>query len=187
MENDKNEFLISIRGQRHEDYIKDMREYEQRLNVARQQRLVQLRREYVEKKKQNFRREKELAKQRKRDEEQQRIQAEIRRKEDERLAAQRAVDEERNKKLADQARKQRERDEEIERKLQAEKETAHQPAAASSTVTVRRTVHTGSGHTQDKDKTDNRPWRRNLREGDENQPSHTDSADNWRVRNEEQR
>jgi translation initiation factor 3 subunit A len=152
MEGDKNEFLLSIRGQRHEDYVQHMREYEQRLSVARQQRLVQLRREYIEKKKQTFRREKELAKQRKREEEQQQIQAEIRRKEDERLAVRRAADEERNKKLADQARKQRERDEEIERKLQAEREAAY-PATASS-GTVRKTVSTASSHAPEKDRTD---------------------------------
>ena len=160
MEGDKNDFLLSIRGQRHEDYVKEMREYEQRLTVARQQRLVQLRREYVEKKKLNFRREKELAKQREREEEQGRIQAELKRKEDERLAVQRAADEERNKKFADQAKKQRERDEEIERRLQAEREATNPPAASSANV--RRIGPTGSGgggggsssHIQDKDKTD---------------------------------
>ncbi len=146
MDQDKNEFLQSIRGQRHNDYIERMSEYEKRLTVARQQRLEQLRREHIEKKKQDFRREKELRKQRKRDEEQQRLQAEARRKEEERRAQQRASEEETNKKLAEQTRKQREREEEIERRLQAEREASRSAASASS----RRTAPAPDDHQQDK-------------------------------------
>ncbi len=152
MENDKNDFLQSIRGQRHSDYVQRLRDYEQYLNVARQQRLEQLRREYVEKRKQDFRKEKELKRQRKKDEIQQRIQAEIRRKDEERSAIRRAADEEKNKKLAEQTRIQREREEAIERRLQAEKETAH--STATSSVPVRRPGPTAGSHQQDQDKTD---------------------------------
>ena len=154
MDNDKNDFLKSICGQRHDDYLKQMRGYEERMKIARQQRLVQLRREYVEKRKQEFRKEKELRKQRKREEQQQRILTEQRRKEEERLAERRAVDEERNKKLADQSRKQRERDEEIERRIQAEREATHAPATAPSSTSVRRSGPPASSSTQDKDKPD---------------------------------
>jgi len=94
MDNDKNDFLQSIRGQRHDDYVERMREYEQHLNIGRQQRLVQLRRDNVEKRKQDFRKEKGLKRQRKQEEEQRRIQAESRRKEEERAAIRRAADEE---------------------------------------------------------------------------------------------
>ena len=205
MDNDKNDFLKSIRGQRHEDFVERMREYQQRLSVAREQRLAQLRREYVEKKKQDFRREKQLRKQRKRDEEQQRIQAEVRRKEEERLAARRAADDERDKKLAEQARKQREREEEIERRLQAERESAH--AGSTSASSARRTAPAPVSQAQDKDRTDrfvsitwrpcayfnilfcfsSRPWRRNPRDGDENQPAVVEPSDSWRGRNDDQR
>jgi len=51
MENDKKDFLQSIRGQRHDDFIIQMKEFEQRLKLARQQRLEQSRKEYIEKKK----------------------------------------------------------------------------------------------------------------------------------------
>lgn len=152
MDKDKNDFLKSIRGQRHEDFVDRMREYEQRLSAAREQRLVQLRREYVEKKKQDFHREKELRKQRKREEEQQRIQTELRRKDEERAAVRRAADEERDKRLAEQSRKQREREEEIERRLQAERETTH--ASLTPATGPRRTGPTAPSQPQDKDKTD---------------------------------
>jgi len=62
MENDKKEFFQSIRGQRHDDFILQMKEYEQRLKLIRQQRLEKLRKEHIEKKKQNFRKEKQLKK-----------------------------------------------------------------------------------------------------------------------------
>jgi len=131
MENDKKDFLQSIRGQRRDDFISQMKEYEQRLNIARQQRIEQLRKEHIEQQKQNYRKEKQLSKQRKQEAEQQRLQAELKRKENERLAEQRAADEERNKKLAEQAKKQREREAEIERKLQetsrATSSTDHRP------------------------------------------------------------
>jgi len=47
----KKDFLQSIRGQRHDDFIIQMKEFEQRLKLARQQRLEQSRKEYIEKKK----------------------------------------------------------------------------------------------------------------------------------------
>jgi len=153
MEKDKNDFFQSIRGQRHDDYVERMREYEQRLSIARQQRLEQLRREHIEKKKQDFRKEKELKRQRKQEEEQERLKAESRRKEEERLALRRAIDEERNKKLAEQTKKQREREEEIERRLQAEKEASH-PTATASGGGVRRIGPAAGSHQQEKDKTD---------------------------------
>jgi len=131
MENDKNDFLQSIRGQRHDDFIERMREYEQRLNVARQQRLEELRREYKEKRQQDFRKEKLLKRQRKQEEVQRQLQAEIKRKEEERLAVRRAAEEEKNKKLAEQTKKQREREEEIERRLQAEREATHSTVISS--------------------------------------------------------
>jgi len=153
MENDKNDFLQSIRGQRHDDYIERIREYEQRLNIGRQQRLEQLRREYIEKKKQDFRRQKQLKRERKREEEQKRLQEEVKRKEEERLALQRAADEEKNRKLAEQTRKQREREEEIERRLQAEKEAAHSTTTPSGGSGSRRGGTTTSGsHQQGADK-----------------------------------
>jgi len=68
MDNDKNDFLQSIRGQRHEDYVERMKEFEQRLNIERQQRLEQLRKEHVEKRKQDWIKEKKLKQQRKQDE-----------------------------------------------------------------------------------------------------------------------
>ncbi|CAF3565231.1 unnamed protein product, partial [Rotaria sp. Silwood2] len=185
MENDKDDFLQSIRGQRHEDYVQEMKEFEKRLQIARQQRLEQLRQEYIEKKKQEFRKEKQLKKQRKQQEKQRQIEAEIKRKEDERLALVRMANDEKNKKLAEQARKQRELEEEIDRRLQAEKEAAHTPTAPSGGS--RRVGPTSTSHQQDKDRTENRPWRRNIRETDENQSSQAASNDIWRTRNDEQR
>jgi len=143
MDADKNEFLQSIRGQRHEDFVEQMKEYNERLKVAREEALKQKRQEYVEKKKQEFRRDRALKKQQKADEKKKQLEAEERRKEQERLAKRRAIDEENRKKLDEQTRKQREREEEIERRLQAEKE-------ATGNANVRRTA----GPSQDKDKTE---------------------------------
>jgi translation initiation factor 3 subunit A len=140
MENDKKEFLQSIRGQRHEDFVLQIKEFDQRLNLARQQRLEKLRKEQIEKRIQDFRRGKQLAKQRKEDEKQQKSFEKLKREEEERLALKRAADDKRNKELAEQTRKQRERDEEIERKLQASK---------SSSSTIRRPA---PPPTQEKDK-----------------------------------
>jgi len=117
MENDKEDFLHSIRGQRHEDFVIELEEFEQRLKIARQQRLEQLRKENVEKKKQEWRKQKQLKKQEKEEEKKRKIQAELKRQEEERSAASRAAAKARNEKLDEQARKQREREEEIERKL----------------------------------------------------------------------
>jgi len=58
MENDKKDFLLSIRGQRHEDFVTQKKEFEQRLKIARQQRLEQLRKENIEKKKQDWKKNK---------------------------------------------------------------------------------------------------------------------------------
>lgn len=150
MEKEKYNFLQSIRGQRHEDYVKDVEEFEKRLRIAREQRLVQLRQENVEKKKQDFRNEKLLKKQRIKLAEERRIQAEKKRQEDERIVLLDQAYAERQKKLDEQARKQREREAEIERRLQAEKESTQTTAAP--VTTVRRVA--GTGHQQDKDKTD---------------------------------
>ena len=118
MENDKKDFLKSIRGQRHEDFVVQMKEFDQRFQVARQQRLEQLRKEHIEKKKQDWKTQKQVDTQRKETEKQQKVQAELKRQQDERNASVRAADDAKNQKLAEQARKQREREDEIERKLQ---------------------------------------------------------------------
>lgn len=144
MESDKRDFLHSIRGQRHEDFVLQMQEFEKRLSVARQQRLAQLRQEYIEKKKQDWKRQKQLQKQQKEEDKKRKVQAELKRQEDERLAKLRAVNEEQNKKLAEQARKQREREEEIERKLK------ERDAALNTSSTTRRPAP----HHVEKDKTD---------------------------------
>lgn len=174
MNTDKNEFLRSIRGQRHEDFAKQMKEYEQRLQIARQQRLEQLRQEYVEKKKQDFRRDRALKKQQKVEDKKRRLEAEEKRKEQERLA-------EKRKKLEEQTRKQRERDEEIEKRLQAERETTHATSSTSMSgnTSNRRGGPPSNNYPQDKDKTDSRPWRRQPRENDENQSTH-DAFENRR-------
>lgn len=181
MDDDKRNFLHSIRGQRHDDFVTEMKEYEERLKVARQQRLEQLRKEYVEKKKQDFHKEKQLKKQRKEQEKQQRIQAEIKRKEQERLAEQRAIDDEKRKKLDEQVRKQREREEEVERKLQESTKSS----SSTTTTTTRRPVP------QDKDKTDGQVWRRTPRTNEDNPPppssSRAEPKDSWRTRNDDQR
>jgi len=65
MENDKKDFLESIRGQRHKDFVVQKEEFDQRLKIARQQRLEQLRKENIEKKKQDWKKQKQLEKQRK--------------------------------------------------------------------------------------------------------------------------
>ena len=169
MTNDQNEFLQSIRGQRHRDFILQMKDFEKRLVIARQQRLEQLRREHVEKKKQEWRKRKELEKQVK-------IEAERKRQEAERLALARAEAEERKRKFDEQTRKQRERDEEIDRKIQEQKE-----ATRSSSNMQRRPP----SHYLEKDKTAgfvssnfkflfiknnfDRLWRRSNRENDDDQ------------------
>ncbi|CAF4576843.1 unnamed protein product [Rotaria sp. Silwood1] len=178
MDNDKKDFLQSIRGQRHEDFILHMQAFEQRLNVARQQRLEQLRREHIEKKKQDWRKQKQLEKQQKQNEKQRKIQAEIERQKNERLEKIRADADERNKKLAEQTRKQREREEEIEKKLQEEREASRKTVAENRRSTT---------HYQDKDKTDSGPWRRTPRDNESTPPSYADSKDSRRNRNEDQR
>jgi translation initiation factor 3 subunit A len=175
MENDKKEFFQSIRGQRHEDFLLQKKEYEQRLKIARQQRLEQLRKEYIEKKKQDFRKEKQLKKQRKEHEKQLQIQDKLKREAAQRLAEQRAADEAKNKKLAEIAEKQRKREEEIEKKLQE--------ASRTSSSTTRRPPPPP----QDKDKTDGPSWRRNQRGNDDNQPPRSDTKENWRNRTDDQR
>lgn len=145
MENDKKEFLNSIRGQRHEDFVAQMQAFERRLNIARQQRLQQLRQEFIEKKKQDWKKQKEIEKQRKKDEKQRKIEAERKRKEAEKSAQRRVVDDERDKRLAEQTKKQRQREEEIERKLAEEREAARTAVAANRRPAT---------HLQDKDKTD---------------------------------
>ncbi|CAF3804580.1 unnamed protein product, partial [Rotaria sordida] len=179
MENDKKDFLQSIRGQRHEDFVLQMQTFEQRLHIARQQRLEQLRREHIEKKKQDWKKQKQLEKQQKENEKQQKIQAELRRQEVERLAKMRAETEEKNKKLDEQAKRQRQREEEVERKLQEERE-----ASRTTSTTNRRSTT----NYQDKDKTDSRPWRRPQRDNEDTpSSSYADSKDSWRNRNEDQR
>ena len=121
MEGDKNDFLQSIRGQRHEDFVTRMQEFEKRLEVERGRRLEQLRKEHIEKKKLEWRKEKMDKKRRIEEEKRHRIQLERKRVEDERLAETRREEDEKKRKFDDQARKQREREAEIERKLQAEK------------------------------------------------------------------
>ena len=121
MEDDKRDFLQSIRGQRHDDYVLKMQEYNQQLQIARQQRLEQLRKEHIEKKKQEFRKNKQLEKQRKEREKQEKIQSEAKRKQDKVLAEKREADAKRFKELDKQAEIQRERERAIEEKLQAER------------------------------------------------------------------
>ncbi|CAF3534916.1 unnamed protein product [Rotaria socialis] len=180
MENDKEDFLLSIRGQRHEDFVVHMKTFEQRLNVARQQRLEQLRQEYIEKRKQEWKKQKQLQKQQKEEEKQRKIQAEKKRKHDEQIALSRAANDEKNKKLDEQARKQREREAEIDRKLQESLETSR----VAPTASVRRTLPPNQA---DKDKTDNRLWRRPQRDNENSQQSHADVKD-WRnSKNEDQR
>lgn len=152
MVDDKHDFLQSIVGKRHDEYVQQMKEFNQRLNVAREQRLVQLRQEYIEKKKEEFRREKSLRKIRKQEEKQHQIEAEKRRKEEERLAQTRLADAERTKKLDEQARKQREREAEIERKMLAERESSQVNTASSGPS--RRVGPTSSVHQQEKSRTD---------------------------------
>jgi hypothetical protein len=144
MENDKNDFLQSIHGQRHEDYMKRMKEFDQRLKIARQQRLEQLRIENIERRKQEIREQKKLKQKRKEEEKQRKIREEIKRKEDERLALLRAAELETNKRLAEQVKKQREREEEIERKLQAERNAVHPTSTPSGSI------RRGGGQQQDK-------------------------------------
>jgi translation initiation factor 3 subunit A len=146
MDSDKHEFLQSIRGQRHEDFVEKMEEFEQRLNIARQQRIEQLRKENIEKKKQDWRKAKDLKKQQKQDEKQQRIQAEIKREETERLQVARAAARKQNEKLDKQAEIQREREAEIEKRLIAQNASQ---TSVTSPVSVRRPAPT-----QHKDATD---------------------------------
>ncbi len=174
MEKDKQDFLQSIRGQRHEDFVLQMKEYKQRLQIARQQRLEQLRKEHIEKKKQDFRKEKQLKKQRKIQEKEEKRQAELKRIQDERSAEQRAANAKRNKELDKQAEIQRARDKAIEDKLQE--------ASKNTSTTIRRPVAPPPPPTthQEKDRTDGPSWRRTPRPNEEKEPSHVDTKDNWR-------
>ncbi|CAF3677801.1 unnamed protein product [Rotaria socialis] len=184
MVNDKNAFLRSIVGQRHQEYLQEMEEFNQRLQVAREQRLEQLRQEYVAKRKEDFKRDKKLEKLRKQQEKQQKIEAENRRQVEESLAIKRSIDEEKNKKFAEQARKQREREEEIERRLLADKVSSHVDA---SPVGGRRVAPTTGTHQQDKNRPDSGMWRRNAHGNEEKSPVQTDTKDSGHTRNEEQR
>lgn len=132
MEEDKLAFLQSIRGQRHEDFMAQKREFEKRLSAVRQQRLEQIRKDHVEKRKQEWRKQKEAEKE-----------AKIRRQEEKRLADARAQARARDEKLNAQSQIQRQRDEEIQRRIEAEKNTSQ-----TSSTTVRRPAPI------DKDKTD---------------------------------
>jgi translation initiation factor 3 subunit A len=152
MEDDKNDFLQSIRGQRHDDYVTRMTEFKQRLAVERQQRLEQLRKEHVEQKKQEWKREKQMKQKKIEEEKNRKIAEEQKRVEEERLAQDRAVDDEKRRKQDEQARKQREKEEEVERKLQAGR-TMIQTASQSASVD-RRSAAPASNYSADKDRTD---------------------------------
>ncbi|CAF1204948.1 unnamed protein product [Adineta steineri] len=171
MDDDKNDFLNSIRGQRHEDFLTEKKEFEQRLTIARQQRLEQIRKEHVEKKKQDWKKQKENKKQEK-------IQSKLKRQEAERIAALRASAKARDEKLAEQLAKQREREAAVEAKLKAEQDATR----STSTSTGRRPAPSS-----DKDKTDSQAWRPTPRRQDDNQQSRVESKDSWRSRNDDQR
>ncbi|CAM4740138.1 unnamed protein product [Rotaria magnacalcarata] len=102
MENDKEDFLLSIRGQRHEDF-----------NILTRER-------------KNGKKQKQQKEERK----QRKIQAEKKREQDERLALSRAANDANNKKLDEQTRKQREREAEMDKKLQEPRETPRVPPTA---------------------------------------------------------
>ena len=150
MDNDKKDFLQSIRGQRHEDFILQLKEFEQQLSQAREQRLRQLRQEHIEKKRQDFRKQRELAKERKE-------QARIQKAEEKRQAERRAADDARRQALDRQAQIQRDREEAIARKLE---ESAR--ATASSSAPAPRPA---PPRTQDK--TDAPTWKRTIRDNDD--------------------
>ena len=153
MEDDKNAFLQSIRGQRHEDFVAQLKAFNERLNVERERRLEQLRKEHVEKKKQEWRNEKRLKQERRKREKEQRIVAERRRVDDERAAEARVADDERKRKFNEQAKKQREREDEVERKMQASKESTYSAAAPAGNVR-RAPPGPSSSHQPEPDKLD---------------------------------
>lgn len=128
MDSDKKEFLQSIRGQRHEEFVQRMDAYEERLQAAREERLVQLRKEYIEKKKQEFRRQRAADKQRREQELKEKSQTQERREREERLAEERMTNAAKFKKLDEQAEIQRARDRAIEEKLhQSSQSTSSAP------------------------------------------------------------
>lgn len=165
MDNDKKDFLQSIRGQRHEDFLLQIKDFEQRLNQARQQRLQQLRQEYIEKKKQDFRKQKQLNKERKE-------QAKIRKVEEKRLAEKRAAEDVRRQALDRQAQIQREREEAVARKL----EESTRATTSSSTTTTQRPAPV-----RVQDKTDAPSWKRTVRDNDDtDSQSRSNTKDSWR-------
>ena len=148
MDADKKEFLQSIRGQRHDDFVARLEAYEKRLQVARQQRLEQLRKEHIEKRKQEFRKQRLAEKQRREQAQQEKILAEKRRQQDEQLAIKRAADNERMKKLNEQAEIQRAKERAIEEKLQQSTQNT-----SSSTATATSNRRPGPAQ-HEKDRTD---------------------------------
>jgi len=160
MEGDKQNFLQSIRGRRHDDFLLQMKEFEQRLQVARQERLEELRKEHVEKKKEQFRKDKQRKIEEKQRKIQEKQQSKVKREEELRSAKQRAENATRNKELDKQAEIQRARDRAIEEKLNS---TRSAPAPKDIPV-----------H-QEKDRPDGSSWRRSVRANDEG-----DSKDSWR-------
>lgn len=148
MDTNKKEFLQSIRGQRHEDFVARLDAFEKRLQIAREQRLQQLRKEHIEKRKQEFRKERAAEKQRREQLKQERILAEKKRQKDLELAEKRAIDSERMKKLNEQAEIQRAKDRAIEEKMNQTTQNT-----STSTVTTTNNRRTGPTH-HDKDKTD---------------------------------
>ena len=184
MDGDKREFLQSIRGQRHEEFVQRMDAYEERLQAAREERLVQLRKEYIEKKKHEFRRQRAADKQRHEQEQKEKSQTQERREREERSAEERATNATRLRKLDEQAEIQRARDRAIEEKLQ-------QSSQNTSTAPRRPAPPTHN----DKDRTDgfvrlksndflfilrnlsSQSWKRNVRGNDDNEPPRADPKD----------
>ncbi|CAF0756314.1 unnamed protein product [Didymodactylos carnosus] len=123
MDEDKNEFLSSIKDRRHDDYLSQMKAFHQRLQRAKEIKLEELRKENKEKKQQDWIKRKELDEERKQREKQQQIQEDKERIERDRREKERLLESDRRKQLDSIALKQREKEEAIERKLKKQEQS----------------------------------------------------------------
>lgn len=146
MEDEKNKLLQSIQGERHNEYVQRLKEYESRLEAERKKNLEKIRKEYVEQKKKEWHDKKQQKKQQKQEEIQQRKAEKQRAIEEQEREKRRAKDNEQRAKQDEAARKQQARMEEIERKLeQQNSQTKSSSIRETRSTAGADSTHSGSG------------------------------------------
>ena len=127
MDQDKDEFLRSIRGQREDSYKEQLAAFNQRLAQDKAIRLEQLHTAFIEKKKQDWRKQKVLKKQQMEEEKQRKTLAEKERAEREERQKIRLIQDENKHKLDEIARIQKAKEDEIERRMKEQSKAYQAP------------------------------------------------------------